>query len=837
MNEQTPKDRVECIHAEQLLTWISPPENRSMVYREECTQCFDSQDSPYGIDVCLQCFNGGCVTPDHHHAKNHAIKHDHVLALNIKRTLKPKSQRPSESEPPLKKLAIREENEVDQYEFATFVKCYAVGCDGRPISTPSHVSEQLDAIGTAVLASTPSARLNEVAAWEEEIETCNHVTGLKQQENPSHPAPQVSSTCHACELSSNLWFCLECGSLGCGRAQFGGTGGNGHALQHYRETGHSVNVKLGTITAEGSADLYCYNCDDARTDSNLQKHLAHFGIEIEKQEKTEKSMTELQVEHNLKFDFSMTGEDGKHLVPVHGPGLTGLKNLGNSCYIASVLQVLFSLSPFQSQYYNNFVSHASTCSAPSPSDCLDCQMNKIAHGLLSGRYAIPNNDPITPPLVDVKSEIEPTTTPAAFQKGISPMMLKALVGRGHHEFSTMKQQDAEEFLGHLFETIQRHLRAVETNRNPDLVTDEFNSMDPTRPFRFQLEQKLQCENCKGVKYRLEEHSTLSVPVAAIPIRNDEKGKTEYQPVTLEQCLESFMASNSVDYTCPKCQIKTTALTSSRLGSFPKYLIVHARRFEVVNWVPKKLEVPLMIEGEKIDLEPYLGQGQQAGEELLPEVEEVPPPVEPEVNEQTLSVLMSMGFPKWRCLKAIRATGNRDLQSATDWLFERMDEDLHEKDEDLPLPVPLRYKEVHPEGNILALQEMGFTENQARKALRVTDGQMDLAVEWLFNHPEDDGCEPILEPIRSENPASSKDDQSPIGDREIPAQYRLKGFISHKGPSVHSGHYVAHLRLKKDGEGKEEWVFFNDEKVTEASEGPLSAKALSPFAYIYVFERI
>ncbi|KAH9817150.1 hypothetical protein DFH28DRAFT_1081391 [Melampsora americana] len=780
------EERVNCPHAEPLLSWISSPTNRSIVYREECTQCFDSQDHQFGIDVCLQCFNGGCVTPDHHHAKNHAIKHDHPLALNIKRIPKPKSQRTPDSEPPLKKLAIREEIETDQYDLISSLKCYGVGCDGHPISTPS----SFDDISAAILASTPSARLNE------RIETCNHVTNLKQQEKICNPIPQVSSTCHACELSSNLWFCLECGSLGCGRSQFGGTGGNSHALQHYRETGHSVNVKLGTITAEGSADLYCYN-----------------------------------FEHNLRFDFSMTGEDGKNLVPVHGPGLTGLKNLGNSCYIASVLQVLFSLSPFQSQYYKNFVSHASTCSAPLPSDCLDCQMNKIAHGLLSGRYAIPDHDPIsTPPLVDVNSEApNPPNPTTAFQKGISPMMLKVLVGRGHHEFSTMKQQDAEEFLGHLFETIQRHTKEKANDRNPNEIEDEVKFMDPTKPFRFQLEQKLQCNNCKGVKYKLEEHTTLSIPVAAIPINHEEQDskqviKNTYQPVTLEDCLKSFMASDSVDYTCPKCQIKTTAITSSRLGSFPKYLIVHARRFEVVNWVPRKLEVPLIIQEEKVDLEPYLGQGQQVGEELLPEIEEAPPKEVEEVNQETLSVLMSMGFPRWRCLKAIHATGNRDLQSATDWLFERMDDDLHEKD--LPRPEPIRYREVHPEENILALQEMGFTSNQARKALRVTDGQMDLAVEWLFNHPEDDGCEPTLEPIPSENPTVIQDD-SPIGDREVPAKYQLKGFISHKGPSVHSGHYVAHLRLKHHQDGKEDWVFFNDEKVTEALEGPLSAKALSP----------
>ena len=59
--------------------------------------------------------------------------------------------------------------------------------------------------------------------------------------------------CTKCDLKENLWLCLTCGSLGCGRQQFGGLGGNGHGLQHYEETKHPVSVKLGTITPEGTA--------------------------------------------------------------------------------------------------------------------------------------------------------------------------------------------------------------------------------------------------------------------------------------------------------------------------------------------------------------------------------------------------------------------------------------------------------------------------------------------------------------------------------------------------------------------------------------------------------
>ena len=61
--------------------------------------------------------------------------------------------------------------------------------------------------------------------------------------------------CTKCELTSNLWLCLICGALGCGRQQFGGGGGNGHGLEHTKETGHSVAVKLGTIEPDGSAGM------------------------------------------------------------------------------------------------------------------------------------------------------------------------------------------------------------------------------------------------------------------------------------------------------------------------------------------------------------------------------------------------------------------------------------------------------------------------------------------------------------------------------------------------------------------------------------------------------
>lgn len=70
-----------------------------------------------------------------------------------------------------------------------------------------------------------------------------------------------------------------------------------------------------------------------------------------------------------------------------------------------------------------------------------------------------------------------------------------------------------------------------------------------------------------------------------------------------------------------------------------------------------------------------------------------------------------------------------------------------------------------------------------------------------------------------------------GLKGVPAKYKLMAFISHKGPSVHSGHYVAHIRKGAEGD----WILFNDEKVVKADTE--SVKDLKRLAYLYFFVRM
>jgi len=63
---------------------------------------------------------------------------------------------------------------------------------------------------------------------------------------------------------------------------------------------------------------------------------------------TEKTMIELEIDLNQKVgEWDVIQESGSQLRPMYGPGYTGMINLGNSCYMNSVMQVMFTIPDFQ----------------------------------------------------------------------------------------------------------------------------------------------------------------------------------------------------------------------------------------------------------------------------------------------------------------------------------------------------------------------------------------------------------------------------------------------------------------------------------------------------------
>ncbi|GHJ87626.1 hypothetical protein NliqN6_4028 [Naganishia liquefaciens] len=809
-----------CPHIGEFASQIAPPRSNQQVHKEECTLCFDGQDSPEGVLVCLQCFNGGCLNPSRAHARLHYARTSHPLGLNIKRHRKAAAKRRDSTteEPPMKKLAIVVPSDEELWEFELSLRCFK--CDEVHGAIVTSDDVKIEETVDGIMKSMASAQQSEVKAWEEELEMCEH-TLMLQQENASN---EISPHCSQCDLTSNLWLCLTCGTVNCGRQQFGGIGGNGHALQHFSATGHGVGVKLGTITPEGGGDVYCYTCDDSRIDPDLPRHLEHFGMSVVDMRKTDKSMTELQIEHNLKFDFSMTGDDGKELEPVFGPGLTGLKNLGNSCYMASVLQSIFALPAFQERYPpSRAQEHFEICTSSQPSDCLECQMFKISDGLLSGRYSHPAQAH-PPPSSSTETPFQTEENKPKFQEGVRPAMFKALVGKGHEEFSTMRQQDSEEFLQHLIKCLRQDAKRRGFNQTEEA----------TETFRFGMEQRLQCGECKGVSYRTDQTDSISLPVPAkekgeLIIGEGDGGSAmpkqkQYEPVAFDTCLDMLVEPEALEYSCPQCQKKVIAEKQQKFKTFPQTLVVHMKKFQLVNWMPTKLDIPVTV-NDDLNMDRYLSVGKQDGEVELGETSQ--DSALPEFDVAALSQLEAMGFPLIRCQKALLATGNSDAEAAMNWLFQHMED----PDIDAPLQstagAAVSSGSAGPEPSaeqVSMLADMGFTHAQAKKALRETDGNAERAVEWLFSHPDDMGEDSIPQDAETVAP------QSVGGSADLPANYRLKAFISHKGPSVHSGHYVATIRQNNGS-----WILFNDEKVVKAEgEGNDMMKSL---AYLYIYQRV
>lgn len=128
----------------------------------------------------------------------------------------------------------------------------------------------------------------------------------------------------------------------------------------------------------------------------LKQHLQHFGIRVVDLQKTDKTVAELTLELTLRAEASSIQEEGRRLVPVTGPGFMGLRNLGNSCYINSTMQILYSLPEWQIRLMGDVIkqpydlkhslSRHVEKAGPNPPTHLITQLRKLGFGLLSGRY-------------------------------------------------------------------------------------------------------------------------------------------------------------------------------------------------------------------------------------------------------------------------------------------------------------------------------------------------------------------------------------------------------------------------------------------------------------------
>ncbi|XP_018615074.1 ubiquitin carboxyl-terminal hydrolase 13 isoform X1 [Scleropages formosus] len=839
---------------------IKVPKTGDRVYKDECVFSFDSPESEGGLYVCMNTFLGF----GREHVERHYRKTGQSVYMHLKRTIKEKATGAAGGAVPRRRngkvfldLELNCDFNCDDYEYEDEAKL-VIFPDHFEIPLPN--IEELPALVTiacdAVLSASSAFRKREPDSWEEEPQVSKHARSLRQQDNGVR-IPPSGWKCAKCEMRENLWLNLTDGSVLCGKWFFDGSGGNGHALEHYRETNFPLAVRLGTITPDG-ADVYSFDEEEAVLDPHIAEHLAHFGIDMLQMQKRENGHVDNEVRPRVT-EWEVIQESGLKLKAVYGSGYTGIRNLGNSCYLGTTMQVLFSIPEFQRAYVGN-LQRIFDYSPLDPSQDFSTQMAKLGHGLLSGLYAKP---PAKCELIEQVMKEEHKVSDVHQERGISPRMFKALVSKGHPEFSSNRQQDAQEFFLHIINLVERNSAGAE---------------NPSDVFRFLVEERIQCCQSRKVRYtqRVDYLMQLPTPIEAATNREEliayeakrqeaeENLRTSPEPVRAKipftACVQAFTEPENVpDFWSSALQAKSAGIKTSRFASFPEYLVVQIKKFTFgVDWVPKKLDVSIDMP-DFLDLSRLRATGLQAGEEELPDL--TPPIVlpedtrdssmtdSPEIDESAVMQLAEMGFPLEACRKAVYYTGNMGAEMAFNWIIAHMEEpDFAE-----PLAVP-SYSEPGPsspsqgpsmdsqppEDSVAILTSMGFSRAQTIRALKATNSNLERALDWIFTHPdseeESEAVSDMADTEPNDNAFSNANmnsdstlspDLDPTGPRikDGPGRYELFAFISHMGTSTMSGHYVCHI--KKEGR----WVIYNDHKVC------LSERPPKDLGYIYFYHRL
>lgn len=76
----------------------------------------------------------------------------------------------------------------------------------------------------------------------------------------------ISNLCAMCDTTEDLWICLICGRVGCGRYK------NGHAKEHWKETAHCFSLELETQHVwDYAGDVFVHRLIRAKDDGQVME--------------------------------------------------------------------------------------------------------------------------------------------------------------------------------------------------------------------------------------------------------------------------------------------------------------------------------------------------------------------------------------------------------------------------------------------------------------------------------------------------------------------------------------------------------------------------------------
>ncbi|KAJ2929686.1 hypothetical protein H1R20_g7424, partial [Candolleomyces eurysporus] len=275
-------------------------------------------------------------------------------------------------------------------------------------------------------------------------------------------------------------------------------------------------------------------------------------------------------------------------------GISGLKNLGNTCYMNAPIQCLSATVPFSSFFTDGRWKNAINFT------------NKMgSQGKLVQAFA--------KLLRDMWGGDLPYLTPVDFRRGICQL---------NQQYIGSDQHDSQEFLSFLLDGIHEDLNRImvkqpvapvtpeqeeELNRLPPIIASdrEWRSWKARNDslivdyFQGQFRSKLQCLTCKKTSTTYNVFSILQLP---IPYGRSSK-------VSIGQCLNALFNDEILEkddaWDCPQCKTKRRASKTLSLARLPPILLIHFKRFEANGRFSDKVDTFVEFPMKGLDLTNYM----------------------------------------------------------------------------------------------------------------------------------------------------------------------------------------------------------------------------------------
>ena len=259
-------------------------------------------------------------------------------------------------------------------------------------------------------------------------------------------------------------------------------------------------------------------------------------------------------------------------------GATGIENLGNTCYMNAVLQIL--------AHTRSFVSH------------------------LSARFFHNDNNQTTDhsKLVTEVAQLLDAIS-SGKHRTVSPRRLRAELSARSTEFCDSRMHDAHEFLIRLLEWLHDDLKVATivaispsasypgsstSSESADIAWRQFqcsNSSIISRIFHGLQMSTLHCIACGYESSKSEIFSVLSLPLV------EEEGQ-----VRLHHCLYRYTRGNFVkDWTCPSCCKTNDVYMRLDYWRLPPVIIFHLKRFSFSGTTSQKIDTRVSFTLHDLDL--------------------------------------------------------------------------------------------------------------------------------------------------------------------------------------------------------------------------------------------